>query len=116
MDSNIENKEKPRVKTTKSIKFKLIISILPLISVMMIILTLATVLISQKIILSRCNNEMKATLETHVGTISDNLDTIKAHGGTNGSGGTSKERRRQPDMRQASKPMISKAGSSISGS
>ena len=75
---NNEEKTKNRVKTIHSTKFKLIASILPMISVMMIGLTIATTLISQSIIKDGCTDEMQATLGQYTNEIAADLDVIKS--------------------------------------
>ena len=67
-----------RVKPINSFKFRQIITILPIVSALLIVLTVTTVIRSQNLIMERANNEMTATLETNVNLISDKLDTIKA--------------------------------------
>lgn len=61
-----------------SVKTKLIVFILPVVIASLVVLTSVTTLVSQKVILSRSDSQMQATLGEYTNQIAGDLDVIKS--------------------------------------
>ena len=81
--------KKQKKKNTNSLKLegmgirqKLIITIVPIVAFMLILITVATSLVSRSIIIERSNNEMSATLGEYTNYIAGEMDQVKAQADT----------------------------------